>query len=562
MHPNTDNYFASQSHDRILRLLRDSVRQREPYVVVSGEYGMGKTLLCMKFCEILKEENSQKFITPISPTATYGAILTGLVSCIGLKDLLKKFKTVPSLEAAMLNYYTSGRIKEFVYIIVDDLHELSNQMLEKLKHLANFHVNGFYPFGLVCFSHTEFFEKLEAHEKFKPFVQRFRRRLQLEPLADDELKEYIYFNLLQAKAKGRPLFSEESIGVIARQSGNIPRIINNLCDQLLLEACENQTDYISGEMAERLCGSSDNAATVQAIEEKPEVVAANPEPRAEPVIPVKSVPASQQPAERQTLNLKELAEDNRRDEDQQNGNGGGKRGTNSSRLAWFLGGTVLVLVLVLFFLVFYLFTINPGQTAGTVMEKDSESVTIGEQPTDNNLQTIPESETLSEITRPEPPAPMVKEQPANGVSKPFSLEIFTSSVRDVAEAELLRLSRLGVGPIFIGQRGEVQDLVDWSIFLGSFETLEEALTSPWQSRFPYAEPVRLLYTLQVAQGEKLVDVGNKKDEYQKMGYSSWIDQTVTGEYRLLLSAYETEGNALAQQRYLQRDNIDSTIIMK
>ena len=203
MHPNTDNYFASQSHDRILRLLRDSVRQREPYVVVSGEYGMGKTLLCMKFCEILKEENSQKFITPISPTATYGAILTGLVSCIGLKDLLKKFKTVPSLEAAMLNYYTSGRIKEFVYIIVDDLHELSNQMLEKLKHLANFHVNGFYPFGLVCFSHTEFFEKLEAHEKFKPFVQRFRRRLQLEPLADVELKEYIYFNLLRPRAKGR-----------------------------------------------------------------------------------------------------------------------------------------------------------------------------------------------------------------------------------------------------------------------------------------------------------------------------------------------------------------------
>ena len=63
-------------------------------------------------------------------------------------------------------------------------------------------------------------------------------------------------------------------------------------------------------------------------------------------------------------------------------------------------------------------------------------------------------------------------------------------------------------------------------------------------------------------GDKLVDVGNKKDEYQKMGYSSWIDQTATGEYRLLLSAYETEGNALAQQRYLQRDNIDSTIIMK
>ncbi|MEK7238264.1 MAG: AAA family ATPase, partial [Nitrospirota bacterium] len=54
------------------------------------------------------------------------------------------------------------------------------------------------------------------------------------PLNDDEIREYIAHRLMIA-GRTEPLFSEEAIQAICKFSQGIPRVINNIASNSLLE---------------------------------------------------------------------------------------------------------------------------------------------------------------------------------------------------------------------------------------------------------------------------------------------------------------------------------------
>ena len=54
IHPTPENYFDAESHGSVERLLLESVKEGEPHILVTGEYGVGKTLLCLKLCRFLE----------------------------------------------------------------------------------------------------------------------------------------------------------------------------------------------------------------------------------------------------------------------------------------------------------------------------------------------------------------------------------------------------------------------------------------------------------------------------------------------------------------------------
>ncbi len=253
IHPSPDNYFASRSHDQAFRLLVESVKEGEPYILVTGEYGIGKTLLCLKLCQFLETRPDIIAVTVSLPTAPYHLLLRSIAIEFGAAGIADACKTLAQFEAALFNLFISGKVRKSIHIIIDDLQDYTEQMLLHFRYLSNFHIRDFYPFRLICFSYSGFAQELETNPRFTPFVQRFRRRVTLQPLQEDELKEYIYFRMLQAGAKGRPIFDDSSLQIIADISGRIPRLVNNLCDKILLRAVEVRADRINADLVRDVC---------------------------------------------------------------------------------------------------------------------------------------------------------------------------------------------------------------------------------------------------------------------------------------------------------------------
>ncbi|MBA4395881.1 MAG: general secretion pathway protein GspA, partial [Syntrophus sp. (in: bacteria)] len=47
-HPNTGTFFISETHKQAWYYLLFGIDTQEPFLVLTGDYGMGKTLLCLR----------------------------------------------------------------------------------------------------------------------------------------------------------------------------------------------------------------------------------------------------------------------------------------------------------------------------------------------------------------------------------------------------------------------------------------------------------------------------------------------------------------------------------
>ena len=75
--------------------------------------------------------------------------------------------------------------------------------------------------------------------------QRINMRYHLNPLSEKETKQYIEKRLRTAGAKGQ-LFTDKAVRQIYRRSGGIPRLINILCDNALLNGYALDEKVVDG----------------------------------------------------------------------------------------------------------------------------------------------------------------------------------------------------------------------------------------------------------------------------------------------------------------------------
>jgi general secretion pathway protein A len=76
-------------------------------------------------------------------------------------------------------------------------------------------------------------DKTLSQPGFRQLKQRINLRYHLPPLSENETKEYVGKRLRIAGAS-EPVFTEKAIKQIYLKSGGIPRLINILCDNALL----------------------------------------------------------------------------------------------------------------------------------------------------------------------------------------------------------------------------------------------------------------------------------------------------------------------------------------
>jgi type II secretory pathway predicted ATPase ExeA len=240
--PDPGFLYLSQIHSRAKAYMESTIWFTDGFVVITGEIGSGKTTLIESFLKEIQQDVvvAQINQTQISPTE----FLQTLLAQFGFSPFkMRKAELLATLNQFLIEQYASGRK---VLLILDEAQNLSNKVLEEVRLLSGVETTKEKVLRIILAGQPELNDKLDSPDLVQ-LRQRVRLRFHLTALGETDAAEYIRHRLRIAGAGDREIFEPDTIPVIYRYTGGIPRLTNTLCDTALLSAFAQDHTTVSME---------------------------------------------------------------------------------------------------------------------------------------------------------------------------------------------------------------------------------------------------------------------------------------------------------------------------
>lgn len=240
--PNPDMLFMSRSHGKALSYLRYGIEERVGFILLSGEVGAGKTTLIR---ELIKRHLDNVTLAKIFNTkADSQQLLTMINDDFGLEtDGRTKAALLRDLNEFLIDQYAAGKR---AVLIIDEAQNLSTDLLEEIRMLSNLETDGGKLLQIVLVGQPELRDTLNSPELLQ-LRQRIQIGCHLRPLDREEVSEYIHYRMESAGNREAVVFEPGALDLIHDLSRGVPRLINILCDYLLLDAFANEKRDIARE---------------------------------------------------------------------------------------------------------------------------------------------------------------------------------------------------------------------------------------------------------------------------------------------------------------------------
>ena len=224
--------YRSSQHEEALANLIYGVQSRKGFIVLTGEVGTGKTTMLECLREYLESQYIEfafLFNSRINPQQFFEMIAYDLdLRC----ERTSKTEVLFALNNLLIQQMNEGRT---TVLIVDEAHNLDWEVLEEIRLLGNLENRKGKLLQIVLAGQPEFDRKLDA-PNLRQLKQRIVLRYNLKPFSLEETAEYIDSRLAKVGLSDQSVFPDALVTEIHTRSRGIPRIINGLCDNLLLTA--------------------------------------------------------------------------------------------------------------------------------------------------------------------------------------------------------------------------------------------------------------------------------------------------------------------------------------
>jgi len=224
-------YWNSPQQAEALMKLKYAIDTRKGLAVVIGNIGAGKTTLARKVLEELDEEYYE------------AALLVIIHSSVSSEWLFKKFalqlgvKSVPDNKVDLLSeiYRRLHEINEEgkrAVVLMDEVQMLnSREIMEEFRGLLNMESADGKMVNFVFFGLPDLEQVLSLDE---PLKQRVAIRIKLNAYSEKDTRDYIQHRMKVACCSS-DIFTDKAISMIFKYSNGVPRLINTVCDNALLE---------------------------------------------------------------------------------------------------------------------------------------------------------------------------------------------------------------------------------------------------------------------------------------------------------------------------------------
>jgi len=232
--------FMTPQHARAVANIKFALMNRDSFVIITGEIGIGKTTVLNAVLEELGPEYVTAKLT--HTTLSHIELLQALLSEFGMPNYTKK--KVLLLDTLRDFFLKQNKQNKHIVIIVDEAQNLSAPALEELRLLSCIDTADRKIVSIVLTGQRGLDDVVDS-PGLRQLRQRARLRQRLEALNEDDTFEYIKHRLTVAGGEVDDIFDEEAIKEVHRLAFGIPRLINTLCDTAMMSSMVEENSRVT-----------------------------------------------------------------------------------------------------------------------------------------------------------------------------------------------------------------------------------------------------------------------------------------------------------------------------
>jgi len=238
--------YKSKAHREALAYLAYGVFRKKGFLALSGEVGIGKTTIIRAFIQTFHPCLEVAFI--LNTRVSFTELLHMLLVDMGVEFKNDtKVGMLTSLNDFLIDRYARNQNP---LLIIDEAQNLTPDVLEELRMLSNLETDEQKLMQIVLVGQPELMQIL-MRDDLRQLRQRIPGVFQMQFLTRDEVFSYIRYRLGVAGLRnGQLMFSDPAVDAIYKFSSGIPRLINVLCDRVLLRGYLQKTHVVESDLVE------------------------------------------------------------------------------------------------------------------------------------------------------------------------------------------------------------------------------------------------------------------------------------------------------------------------
>jgi general secretion pathway protein A len=219
------------SYNELLASLYYGIEMAKGLIVLTGEVGTGKSTALRWIIRRLDSSVLAAYI--VNPHLSIEEFYHHLTGMLGIKEWSNKTDLLSEMARLLEERHRRGLR---TVLIVDEAHELSDDVLEEIRLLLNFESDNAKHLQIILTGQPELTETLRR-PNLRQLKQRIALRCVMPALQSvNEVRRYITERLFIAGSTQPNIFSPYAVDYIFQCSEGIPRLINNLCDNSMIAA--------------------------------------------------------------------------------------------------------------------------------------------------------------------------------------------------------------------------------------------------------------------------------------------------------------------------------------